>query len=220
MNEERDGLLAALAAADPIDPDAVPAPDRLLLEEIITMEPIITNAVRPSRKRSLIAAATLVAVGGIGLGAVALNDNGTKAADPPVTTAKPQGKVEGIEPAPRTGVFAGSSLQSCIVWNVGNLDLTEYAFDGTVAAIDNGWVSFEVNEWFKGEAGQLVVLNAEMLTAGPDGGVTTSVDEILITEVGQRFLVSGNDGFAGVCNQTQTFTQDEADAWRAQLVGV
>lgn len=217
MNEERDDLLAALVAADPIDPDAVPAPDRQLLEEIITMEPIITKAMRPSRKRSLIAAA-LVAVGGIGVGAVALNDNGTKAADPPATTAKPQGKVKGIEPAPRTGVFAGSSLQSCIVWDVSSLDLTEYAFDGTVAAIDNGWVSFEVNEWFKGEAGQLVVLNAEMLTAGPDGGITTSVDEVLITEVGQRLLVSGNEGFAGVCNQTQTFTQDEADAWRAQLV--
>jgi hypothetical protein len=216
MNE-RDDLIAALAAADPVDLEAVPAPDRHLLEEIMQMESNVTSTSKPSRKRSMIAAAALVVVAGVGAGAVALNDNGTKAADHGPTTANPPAKVQGIEPAPRTGQFAGSTMNSCMVWDVSVLDGAEYAFDGTVTAIDNGWVSFDVGEWFTGEAGTLVVLNAEMLMAGPDGGVTSSVGEVLITEVGQRLLVSGNDGFAGVCNQTQAYSETEADAWRTHL---
>lgn len=220
MNEEHDDLLSALAKADPIDPDSVPFPNQQLFEEIVTMESgSETTTSRPSRSRMWVAA-SLVLVAGAGAGTYALNDSGSKAAKPkPTTTTVAQGKVRGIEPAPRTGAFGGASTASCIIWDVSSLDNSEFAFDGTVASIDNGWVSFDVNEWFKGEAGNLVVLNAEMLMAGPDGGVTTSVGEVLITEVGQRLLVSGSQGTAGVCNQTQAFTQSEADAWRDHLAG-
>ena len=90
---------------------------------------------------------------------------------------------------------------------------------GTVSAIDNGWVSFDVGEAFKGDLGATVVLNAELLMAGPEGGAVTSVSEVLITAVGERFLVSGSDGYAGVCNQTQAYDAAQADAWRTQLQG-
>lgn len=224
MNEEHHDLIAALAAVDPVDLAAVPEPDRALFEEIVTMDPTETSVVNHnsrSRRRAWIAAAALVALGGAGVGAAALADD-DKVADPPATdapgtTAGP--KVAGIEPAPRTGQFAGSSLSSCLVWDVSNLDLTDYAFDGTVSAIDNGWVTFDVGEAFKGDLGATVVLNAELLMAGPEGGAVTSVSEVLITAVGERFLVSGSDGYAGVCNQTQAYDAAQADAWRTQLQG-
>ena len=221
MNIDDNELLAALAAADPIDASAVPCPDNRLFEEITSMEPNPTETARPRTSRPRIwIAASLIAVTGAGAAAVALNDNDTIAAKPkakPTVTTKHPGKVKGIEPAPRTGVFNGAGMASCMAWDVSALDGSEFAFDGTVSNIDNGWVSFDVNEAYKGAAGSVVVLNAEALMAGPDGGVTSSEGEVLITEVGQRFLVSGFDGTAGICNHTQTFTQAEADAWRTHL---
>jgi hypothetical protein len=223
MNEDSEDLVAALSAVDPIDLEALPRPDRALFEEIVTMEPTETPVSnRTSRpRRAWLGAAAVVALGGIGVGAAALAHD-DKVADPPTTDAPDTTSgqnVSGIEPAPRTGQFAGSSLSSCLVWDVSNLDLTEYAFDGTVSAIDNGWVTFDVGEAFKGDLGATVVLNAELLMAGPDGGAVTSVSEVLITAVGERFLVSGSDGYAGVCNQTQAYDAVQADAWHAQLRG-
>ncbi len=219
MNEDHDDVLAALANADPIDPATVPFPNRQLFEEIVTMETGSTTSSQPSRSRKWLAA-SLVVVAGAGAGAYAINDSGSKAAKPkPTATTQAQGKVKGIEPASRTGAFGGSTMASCMVWNVSSLDGTEFAFDATVASIDNGWVSFEVTEWFKGSAGSLVVLNAESLMAGPDGEIVNSEAELLITGVGQRLLVSGSDGTAGICNHTQAFAQDEADAWRAHFAG-
>jgi hypothetical protein len=88
-----------------------------------------------------------------------------------------------------------------------------------VTAIDNGWVTFEVGEWFTADAGSVVVLNAEGLLAGPDGGPMDGGSEsvVMITEVGQRFLVSGVDGYANICNGTQPYVAAEADAWRTHL---
>ncbi len=218
MIERDQELIAALTAADPIDLDAVPAPDRALLEEIMMTDPAnsprSTPVETPRRRTPVVAAAALMLVTGVGVGALALND-GSKAADPAATTARALTRAP-IDPAPRTGLDPGGISTSCMVWDVTSLDLTAYAFDGTVTEIDNGWVTFEVGEWFKGPSGDLVTLNAEALTAR-DGGIATSVDELLITDVGQRLLVSGSDGFAGVCNQTQAYTAAEADAWRAQL---
>jgi hypothetical protein len=218
---ERDELLEALASADPVDLGAVPAPDRALFEEII-METSVTEPTKSNRHRTIVAAAVLVAAAGIGGGAVALSGNDSKAADPPATEAPTDdstpGKVAGIEPAPRTGQRAGDTIASCMVWDAAIvLPDVEYAFDGTVSAIDDGWVTFEVGEWFSEPRGDLVVLNAESLIPRADGDVVTSVDEQLITEVGQRFLVSGSDGFAGVCNLTQAYAEAEAAVWRSVL---
>ncbi len=217
MSNERDELLAALVAADPVDIDAVPGPDRALLEEIIMQQPDVTAPKNPNRQRTIIAAAALIAAAGIGGGAVALSGNDTKAADSPTTEAPPT-KVAGIEPAPRTGQRAGDAIASCMMWDAAIvLPDVEYAFDGTVSVIDDGWVTFEVNEWFSGPGGDLVVLNAESLIPRAEGDAITSVDEQLISESGQRFLVSGSDGFAGVCNMTQAFTEAEAAVWRGVL---
>ncbi len=213
---ERDELMGALASADPVDVGAVPGPDRALFEEII-MEPSVTEPTKSNRHRTIVAAAVLVAAAGIGGGAVALSGNDTKAADPPATDV-PEPKVAGIEPAPRTGQRAGEVMSSCMMWDAAVvLPDAEYAFDGTVSAIDDGWVTFEVSEWFSGPGGDLVVLNAEALIPRAEGEVALSTDEQLITEAGQRFLVSGSDGYAGVCNMTQSFTAAEADVWRGVL---
>ncbi len=208
----------ALASADPVDLARVPAPDRALFEEIL-MEPTQTTApTRSNRPRALIAGAALVAIAGIGGGAIALNGNDGKAADPPKSTDAPSRKVAGIDPAPRTGQRAGDTMTSCMVWDAAFvLPDVEYAFDGTVSAIDDGWVTFEVDEWFSGPGGDLVVLNAEALIPRSEGEAVTSVDEQLITEAGQRFLVSGSGGFAGVCNMTQAHTEAEAAVWRSVL---
>lgn len=224
MNIDDNELLAALTAADPVDASAVPCPDNQLFEEITSMEPNQTEIARRSRtsRPRLWIAASLVAATGAGAAAIVLNDNDTIAATPkpkPTITTTQPGKVKGIEPAPRTGAFNSAAMASCMVWEVSALNGSDFAFDGTVTDIDNGWVTFDVGESFKGAVGSVVVLNAEALMAGPDGGVTSSAGEVLITGVGQRFLVSGLDGAAGICNHTQTFTQAEADAWRGNFAG-
>lgn len=225
MNDRRDDdLLAALAAADPIDLGAVPAPDRALLEEITAMEPT-TSTTDPTltpassrRRRRLFAVAAVALAAGVGAGALALDDDG-KAADGPTLTT-PTGdttKVAGIEPAPRTGERAGETMHSCVIFDATILAMQEYAFDGTVTAIDDGWVTFEVAEWFKGPGGSVVVLNAEALSPR-DPGFATSVDELLITEAGQRILVSGAAGYAGVCGATRAYDAATAEEWRSALV--
>lgn len=230
MNDRRDDdLLAALAAADPIDLDAVPAPDRALLEEIIAMEPTpsVTQPTSehgsserrsPNRRSSFAVAAAVALAAGVGAGALALNDDDGKAADRPTLTTptREPTKVTGIEPAPRTGERAGETMNSCVIFDETILAMQEYAFDGTVTAIDDGWVTFAVTEWFKGPGGAVVVLNAEALSPR-DPGFATSVDELLITEPGQRILVSGAAGYAGVCGATRVYDATTAEEWRAAL---
>lgn len=93
------------------------------------------------------------------------------------------------------------------------------AFDGVVVGIEEGvqgpggipyaQVTFEVNEWFKGEGSATI----DLLASGLAYGDRTSEEPTL--QLGERYLVSGDAEFAWGCGFTRTHSDAEADNWRA-----
>ena len=103
----------------------------------------------------------------------------------------------------------------CIQYTDEMLADQEIAFDGTLvsATADGREAVFEVHRWFKGGEGDRVTLSAEGLM------VEESIALVGATlEVGQRYLVSGTDGFVWACGYTLTFDTALADHW-AELFG-
>lgn len=111
------------------------------------------------------------------------------------------------------------SSASCVKhYSPENLITQEYAFDGVVAEIrdesgaeDSGFgeIDFKVNRWFKGGSDNSATLKAPVPVAE---GAVTSVDFPSIKK-GDRYLVSGEGGFAHACGFTRAYTESEAQVW-------
>ena len=82
------------------------------------------------------------------------------------------------------------------------------AFDGTVAAISADSVTFTINRSFRGPHGPTITLAAPGMT----GAVVTSGGGPSF-EVGQRYLVAGEDGFAWACGFSQPYDASVAAEW-------
>jgi hypothetical protein len=199
--------LDRLRAADPVDPASLPLPEdptaRALFERIVMTDTELRPPAAPERRPTLrwaaAAAAVAVAVAG---GAFALtaggDDDGARVATPTtVTTQVP------INP--------GGTVQSCITtYDRTTLAEREYAFDGTVDAVDvdADSVTFTVNRWFHGGEGSSITLQG----AGTIAGVT-SADASLPLEPGTHLLVAGDGGFAWSCGFTQPYDDAVASDW-------
>ena len=85
----------------------------------------------------------------------------------------------------------------------------DFAFDGTVTAIDDAGVTFEVHEWLVGEGAATVQLRM----SPPD--VPDRSEASPSYSVGTRLLVSGDDGIAWVCGFTRYHDTETAAAWRS-----
>jgi len=211
---EHDAELAALRAADPVDPASLPSAThpvaRALFERIImtdtTTEPTGTRdsaagTARPHRRRLVLAAAAAVLTIVLA-GAVAFNSDGDDG-DAPETDRVATGPI----------TPGGPSTASCVeVYDRQTLANRETAFDGTVAAVDGDSVSFTVNEWYRGgDTAEITLSGATGLTgltsAGPDVGL----------EPGTRLLVAGDGGFAWACGFTQPYDAAVANEWRQVL---
>ena len=82
------------------------------------------------------------------------------------------------------------------------------AFDGSVTAITADNVTFVINRTYRGAAGSTITLAAPGMTGvslTPAGGPSF--------QVGQRYLVAGEDGFAWACGFSQPYDPDVALAW-------
>ena len=147
--------------------------------------------------------------------------------DPPSRTQAP---VEA-----KTSASSSTSTEtaaSCVeVYSPETLADRSFAFDGTVASIENRtdpklpagqaeapWVWFVVHDWFKGGSGETVGIWMDGVNIETSAG-TTSVQE------GTRLLVAGEprwggsepmaDPLAWTCGFTQPWSEEAAAEWEA-----
>lgn len=104
----------------------------------------------------------------------------------------------------------GTGIGSCVeTYSLATLANREFAFDGTVAAVEGDEVSFSVTRVFAGDIGASVTLTATGMT----GSSITSAGGDLTLVVGQRYLVAGEDEFAWACGFTQPYDAAIAADW-------
>jgi len=84
--------------------------------------------------------------------------------------------------------------------------MRDFAFDGTVTAVDGDRVTFTVNSSFIGDASGSVTLTA------PDTS-QTALEGGIPLEQGGRYLVSGDDGIVWGCGFTQAYSDAAAAEW-------
>ena len=186
-------LFERLRAHDPAAslPPADPAQVARLLED--TMSHDLDT---PTRRRSpltwLVAAAALLVIAGVGVFAVVGGDD-----EPQVPTAQ--------EPAPTVVELSARPpvVGKCAVPTAELLGNQETAFDGTVSAITDGTVTLDVTEWYRGGPADQVTVDV------PPVGMQALV-QAADFQVGQRYLVSANDGFVTVCGFTAPYSDDLA----------
>lgn len=152
---------------------------------------------RPWLRRLVLAAGTAVVVAAASVGAYLLIGDG---AEEVVVGGQPIG---------------GDPMAMCIQYTDEMLAGQQVAFDGTLisAAPDGSNAVFKVHRWFKGGEGDRLTLSAEGLM------VEESIALVGATlEVGQRYLVSGSDGFVWACGYTLTYDTALAERW-AEVFG-
>lgn len=239
MRPESDPI-ELLRRSDPV-PSNRPSPAqeaqlRARIEEVISMDQVQDRAARPVWRRpavqgiaSLALAAAVVAIavfarsGGVPAGGIAAPPPGASSvavvpSATPHATATPPAASANPTPAPSasetTGpISPGGGMAMCIEsYDLSTLANRQFAFDGTVTAIDGDEVTFTVNHSYRGETGPGVTLTASGMT-----GAVITLDGGPVLAVGGRYLVSGDDQFAWACGFTQDFDATVADAWASAL---
>ena len=197
--------IEALRRADPLDPREVPtdttgAHARALFEEVtsmdVTQKETAPRPRRPLMRRLALGVGAAVVVAAVAGGTFALLRDSQEA-------------IVGGEP------IGSGAIGMCIQYTDEMLADQEIAFDGTLvsASPDGSEAVFEVHRWFKGGEGDQVTLSAEGLL----------VDESMALlgaslDVGERYLVSGSDGYVWACGYTLTYDTALAEHW-AELFG-
>lgn len=199
-------LLARLAAANPVDLADVPGPDspqaRALFQEI-TME---APTARPSTRvwgRPALVASVAAGLAAVTLGIVALVGTDPTAEPGPIATGGPPASEA---PPPMLGMCAE-------LYSLETLPDRDFAFDGTLTAIDGERATFDVHEVFKGDLAATITLEGASSIASAG---MTSVDSAGLA-IGDRALVSGSDGFAWGCGFTMPWDEATASSWRDAL---
>ena len=110
-------------------------------------------------------------------------------------------------PAPDpAGGGGGGGTGICLAFSLDELAMRDFAFDGTVTAVDGDRVTFTVNSSFIGDASGSVTLTA------PDTS-QTALEGGIPLEQGGRYLVSGDDGIVWGCGFTQAYSDAAAAEW-------
>ncbi len=211
---EFDELRARLADVDPAADLAPTDPVEVTrrLEEAMSTHDTPTNeptrdevtgvATEASRRGAawLVAAAAAVLI----VGTVFITQLGSDDSSPPIaadpTATSSQATVTVLQPPTAQQLNA-----RCMVPSPETLALQQVAFLGTVTAIDDGQVSFDVDTWFAGDPTDTV-----QVAALPDDLVRLL--NAVSFEEGQSYYVSASDGRVTVCGLT-----GPADAERADL---
>ena len=206
--------LEALRRADPLDPREMP-PDtsgahaRALFQEVTSMNATDKGTApqrQPWLRRVALGAAAAVIVAAVAGGAYALLRD------------KADEVIVGGEP------IGGDAMAMCIQYTDEMLAGLDVAFDGTLVSltpieasseVDFGGATavFEVHRWFKGGEGTEFTMTAPW-PIGPESIALVGAT----LEVGQRYLVSGDDGYVWACGYTLTYDTALADHW-AELFG-
>jgi hypothetical protein len=198
MSQEHDDLRARLAridpaAAGPVDPATSPRAQELLERTMQTLDPlpVVRELTRPPRwRRPALAAAAAVAVVGIALGAVQLTSEDTPAVTAPTTVALA---------VPAGG--DGTTMSSCLMFDVAILRDMPVALAGTVVAQDADSVTLRVDRWYKGGSADQVRI------ATPAASTSVALDGVAF-EQGKRYLLTATDGTVNGCGYSGPATAD------------
>ena len=116
-------------------------------------------------------------------------------------------------PPPQTGNGGGGGTAICLAFSMEELQARDFAFDGTVTAINGTQATFTVNDGFWGvEDGASITLGADLMVGEPEV-VALEGGPLLI--VGERYLVSGDDTYAWSCGYTRVYDEATAAEWAA-----
>lgn len=190
--------LELLRRSNPVDAEQLPFANlariraRVQEKTMTDIQPGADRDLTPRRRRLAVGLAGVTAAA-----AIALLMFGLKGTGPGVTPSD-------------GGISAGGGggMASCIRFDLDTLAQQEYAFDGTVTAIDGESVTFAVGTWYRGSGDASVTLTE----VGLGSGVITSV--ILVDfEVGGRYLVSGAGGIVTGCGYSQAYDASAAADW-------
>lgn len=119
----------------------------------------------------------------------------------------------GVLPAPTGPSPSGLGVGFCVEqYSPETLERRSVAFDGSVTAIGGDSVTFAINRSYRGTQGSTITLAAPGMT----GESVTSAGGPRF-EVGQRYLVAGEDGFAWACGFSQPYEPDTAAEWEQVL---
>jgi hypothetical protein len=115
-------------------------------------------------------------------------------------------------PPPQTGNGdGGGGLGICIAFSMEELQARDFAFDGTVTAVNGNQATFAVNDGFWGvEDGTSVTLTAGIGML-EESGVALDGGPLLV--IGDRYLISGDDSFAWTCGYSVVFDEATAAEW-------
>jgi hypothetical protein len=108
---------------------------------------------------------------------------------------------------PVGGGDGGGAAGICLAYSVEELANRDFAFDGTVTAIDGDQATFTVNESFIGDMSGSVTL------AAPVSSEDISFEGGTELVQGDRYLVSGDDGIVWGCGFTQPYSETLAAEW-------
>jgi len=187
-----------LRRSNPVDAEQLPFANLARIRARV-QEKTMTD-IQPGADRDLTPRRRRLAVGLAGV---------TAAAAVALLMFGPKGTGPGVTPSDGgIGSGGGGGMASCIRFDLDTLAQQEYAFDGTVTAIDGESVTFAVGTWYRGSGDASVTLTE----VGLGGGVVTSV--ILVDfEVGGRYLVSGAGGIVTGCGYSQAYDALAAADW-------
>jgi hypothetical protein len=199
MND--DELLERLRSRDPAAslPPAHPEQVARLLEDAMSHDldtPAADDRSTDPRRRTpltwLVAAAAVLVIIGVGVFAMFWG-----ADDPQVPTAQ--------DPAPSVIELSARApvAGKCAVPTAELLGNQQTAFDGTVTSLADGMVTLDVATWYRGGPADQVTVDA------PPADMQALI-QAADFQVGQRYLVSANDGFVTVCGFTAAYSDDLA----------
>ncbi|MGH2463413.1 MAG: hypothetical protein ACRDFZ_07325 [Candidatus Limnocylindria bacterium] len=115
-------------------------------------------------------------------------------------------------PTPPTGTSDGGGTAMCIQFSIAELQARDFAFDGTVTALNGDQATFAVNTAFWGIEGASITLTAGIGMIA-DHGVALDGGPLLV--IGDRYLVSGDDIYAWTCGYSLVYDPAVAAEWAA-----
>jgi hypothetical protein len=190
-----------LRAANPLSDDQLPADSRDRLWSRIQEARMTDNLPQTDSGHTRFARWT-IAASGVAVAAVAI-----AALTIGGTAAPPQTGNEG------TGGGGGGGVMMCLAFTIEDLQARDFAFDGTVTAVNGNLATFTVNDGFWGaEDGTSVTLQADLMTGEPQ---QVALEGGPLLTVGERYLVSGDDDIAWSCGYTLVWDEASAATWAA-----
>lgn len=200
MNEH-DELRARLARLDPAPPSlpvdlpTSPRAHQLRERAMLTTTPTSDTPTPPAWRRPAVLAAAAAAVVALGAGGLLAQGDDAPAGKKPVSTLALKG------PASSGG---GTSMSSCVAFDVAILRDMPLAFGGTVTSVTGDSVTLDVDRWYKGGDADVVTVSTP--------GQNVSIDGVEFVQ-GTRYLVTATEGTVNTCGFSGEATPDLTKAF-------